>query len=294
MSGTVLGEVLAQGRRGRVRRRLVGVAPVEHLGAERESAAGVLERSRAERRRAARYPGRERAAGEQRRAGDEDDDGRGVTPRQRRHHRSSRCSRARIADSSAGSAWSQPQTWSVPWVTRSRSSSRASQRTSPVWPPRPASACSTARSTDTITSPRCGRASGGSAKRDAAVRRADAGRLPQVRRVRRRRQQREREHVGRAVLAHVRGVEGGELGVVGEDQADGRGPGGAGGVEGRGDRPRQHRGRQQPRDVVAPLHVDPPRTEVEAAHRATQRKPMWLVPVSTASPWRAAGRYRRQ
>ena len=43
----------------------------------------------------------------------------------------------RIAASSAGSAWSQPQTWSVPWVTSSRSSSRALHRTSPVWPPRP-------------------------------------------------------------------------------------------------------------------------------------------------------------
>ena len=28
--------------------------------------------------------------------------------------------------------------------------------------------------------------------------------------------------------------------------------------------------------------------------RTTQRKPMWLVVVSTVSPWRAAGRYRRQ
>ncbi len=37
-------------------------------------------------------------------------------------------SRARIAASSSGSAWSQPQRWSVPWVTRRRSSSAADQR----------------------------------------------------------------------------------------------------------------------------------------------------------------------
>jgi hypothetical protein len=30
------------------------------------------------------------------------------------------------------------------------------------------------------------------------------------------------------------------------------------------------------------------------ASRTTQRKPMWPVEVSTASPWRAAGRKRRQ
>jgi len=53
---------------------------------------------------------------------------------------SRRRSSARMAASSSGSAWSQPQTCSVPWTTSSRSSSRASQRTSPVWPPRPASA----------------------------------------------------------------------------------------------------------------------------------------------------------
>ena len=45
---------------------------------------------------------------------------------------SRRRSRSRIAASSSGSAWSQPHTWSVPWVTRRRSSSAADQRTSPV------------------------------------------------------------------------------------------------------------------------------------------------------------------
>lgn len=46
---------------------------------------------------------------------------------------SSNCrSRARIAASSTGSAWSQPQTCRTPWVTRSRSSSAGDQRTSSV------------------------------------------------------------------------------------------------------------------------------------------------------------------
>ncbi len=45
---------------------------------------------------------------------------------------SSRRSRARIAASSSGSAWSQPQRWSVPCVTSRRSSSAGVQRTSPV------------------------------------------------------------------------------------------------------------------------------------------------------------------
>ena len=39
----------------------------------------------------------------------------------------------------------------------------------------------------------------------------------------------------------------------------------AGGVQGRGGRSREDRGGEQPRDVVAPLDVDPPRAEVEAA-----------------------------
>ena len=47
--------------------------------------------------------------------------GRQAVTRQRR--RAGAVSRARIAASSAGSAWSQPQTWSVPWVTSRRSSS---------------------------------------------------------------------------------------------------------------------------------------------------------------------------
>ena len=45
---------------------------------------------------------------------------------------SSRRSRARIAASSSGWAWSQPQRWSDPCVTSSRSSSAAVERTSPV------------------------------------------------------------------------------------------------------------------------------------------------------------------
>ena len=81
-----------------------------------------------------------------------------------------RRSRARIAASSAGSAWSQPQMWSVPWVTRSRSSSAGDQRTSPVWPPRPASACSMARSTETTMSPRCGRRPGRQRERGRRIR----------------------------------------------------------------------------------------------------------------------------
>ena len=78
-------------------------------------------------------------------------------------------SSARIAASSPGSAWSQPQMWSVPWTTSSRSSSAADQRTSPVWPPRPTAACSIARSTETTTSPRCRRWPGGSANRGAGA-----------------------------------------------------------------------------------------------------------------------------
>ena len=68
--------------------------------------------------------------------------------------RESRRSRARIRASSSGSAWSSPQMWSVPWVTRSRSSSagtsgrrRSGRRGRPP-------ACSTARSTETTMSPR--------------------------------------------------------------------------------------------------------------------------------------------
>ena len=75
--------------------------------------------------------------------------------------RGGRFSSARIAASSSGSAWSQPQTCRAPWVTSRRSSSAADQRTSPVWPPRPSAACSTARSTETTMSPRCGRGRGG-------------------------------------------------------------------------------------------------------------------------------------
>ena len=96
------------------------------------------------------------------------------SPRRARHGRgplgrptgspSSSRSRARIAVSSAGSAWSQPQTCSVPWVTRRRSSSAGDQRMSPVCPPRPDSACSMARWTETTMSPRCGRRPGGSSK----------------------------------------------------------------------------------------------------------------------------------
>ena len=50
---------------------------------------------------------------------------------------SSASSSLRIAAPSTGSAWSQPQMWSVPWVTSRRSSSAGDQRTSPVQPPRP-------------------------------------------------------------------------------------------------------------------------------------------------------------
>ncbi len=70
-------------------------------------------------------------------------------------------SRPRMAASSAGSAWSQPPRWSVPWTASSRSSSDGAQLRSPVWPPRPATACAMARSTEITTSPRCGRRPGG-------------------------------------------------------------------------------------------------------------------------------------
>ena len=73
---------------------------------------------------------------------------------------SRRRSRVRIAVSSSGSAWSQPQMCSAPWVTSSRSSSAGDHWTSPVWPPRPCSACSMARSTDTMMSPRSMRSAG--------------------------------------------------------------------------------------------------------------------------------------
>ena len=56
----------------------------------------------------------------------------------------------------------------APWIASSRNSSTADQRTSPVWPPRPAPACSMARSTEITMSPRCGRRPGGSRKSKAA------------------------------------------------------------------------------------------------------------------------------
>src|SRR5579862_5587736 len=93
------------------------------------------------------------------------------------------CSRLRIARSSSRLAWSRPQRCRVPCVTRSRSSSAGDQRTSPVWPPRPWTACSTARSTEIAMSPmwirgarwpaaarrvlRAGNASGGSIGNDS-------------------------------------------------------------------------------------------------------------------------------
>ena len=114
------------------------------------------------------------------------------------------------------------------------------QRTSPVWPPRPAAACSAARSTDTTMSPRCSRRRAASANAAAAPG-CRGGR--RGRRERRRRQQRERQDVGRAVVADVRRVQLGQLGVVGEDEPDRGRRRRAGGVESRGDRPGQARRR---------------------------------------------------
>ena len=94
----------------------------------------------------------------------------------------------------------------------------ADQRTSPVWPPRPSSACSIARSTETTMSPRCGRRPGGSANASPAAER----RSHRDARERLGGQQRERQDVGRAVLAHVRRVQLGELGVIGQDEPDRR------------------------------------------------------------------------
>ena len=176
--------------------------------------------------------------------------------------RAGRCSSARIAASSAGSAWSQPQTWSVPWVTRRRSSSAGDQRTSPVWPPRPCSACSigpldrdddvaevrrrpggrakaTAGPLAVGALPGCGgNASGGSSGND-------------------------RTSVGPSLPRWV-ALSAGELRVVGQDQAD----------RGRATAPRRRRapprspGRAPPpgparRRPSRTREVDPPRARVE-------------------------------
>ena len=102
-----------------------------------------------------------------------------------------------MARSSEAVAWSQPQMCNVPWVTSRRSSSAGDQRTSPVCPPRPASACSI-----------------GPLDRDDDVAEVDAaaGRSRDVECLPawdegRWRQQRERQHVRRAGVAHMGDVE---------------------------------------------------------------------------------------
>ena len=138
-------------------------------------------------------------------------------------------------------AWSQPQMCNVPWVTSRRSSSAGDQRTSPVCPPRPASACSIARSTETTMSPRWMRLPGG--RGDVGCRAApgmkDAGGS----------NGNDSTSVG-PVVAHVGDVEVGELGVVGEDQPDRCRRGRSRVVEGSADRCGEagdRRGRVRPR-----------------------------------------------
>ena len=140
---------------------------------------------------------------------------------------SRRASRRRIAASSAGSAWSQPQTCSVPWRDQQARARRAGpsddRRSSRRGRP---SACSIARSTDTTTSPRCGRVPGGSGERGARSANRPAGRPARVRRERVRvgSSGNDRTSVGPR-HAHVLGVEPGELPIVGQDQSDRGGPG---------------------------------------------------------------------
>ena len=144
--------------------------------------------------------------------------------------------------------------------TSRRSSSAADQRTSPVWPPRPVSACSIARSTETTMSPRCGRRPGGSGKRrpatDRAVRPPDVPGTPRA------------AAAGTTArrsgpsLPMCVGVELGELGVVGQDRARSR-PG-AGAPAATSSAAADRRGQRRPEaigasDAVADGQVDPPR-----------------------------------
>ena len=115
----------------------------------------------------------------------------------------------------------------------------ADHRTSPVWPPRPSPACSTARSTEIAMSPMCVASSSwhlcgrGHRRRRAQD---DAGS-----------QHRERQDVGGALMAHVLGVEVRELLVVREHDRDRAGRRSAGGIE-RAARPLE---RRRPRTAAA-------------------------------------------
>ena len=131
---------------------------------------------------------------------------------------SSRRSSARIAASSSGSAWSQPQRCSAPCVTSRRSSSAAVQRhvaglaaaTLFGLLDRPLDADHDIAELQPLPGRQRER-------RRRCQRRGPPG-PARMRRERLRGQQRERQHVRRPVLAHVGRVELGELGVVGQDQ----------------------------------------------------------------------------
>ena len=186
-------------------------------------------------------------------------------PRATSAHASSRCSRARIARLLGGFGVVPAAEWSAPWVTRRRSSSAADQRTSPVWPPRPAAACSAARSTETTMSPRCGRCPGGAANAGAT-----AGRRPTTEARRERndlggRSGNDRTSVGPS-RAEMRRVELGQLGVVGRGSARSR-PATA--RRPRPGRPRWLGPARRPRTSGSTpsriVEVDPPGREVDRA-----------------------------
>ena len=175
----------------------------------------------------------------------------------------SRRSSARIALSSR-SAWSQPQMWRVPCVARRRSSSAGDQRTLPVWPPRPDSAWSMARSTEIAMSPRCVRDPGigsgpGGATSSASLMRSWPGCGGNDAR----QEHRKRENVGRAVLAEMRAVQLAELLVVGQDHRERDGLGRAGRLQRASDRPSEPRVREDLPGPGPANDVDPTGAEVD-------------------------------
>ena len=189
-------------------------------------------------------------------------------------HPRRRASSARMAASSAGSAWSQPHRWSVPWTASSRSSSEGAQRRSPVWPPRPATACSIARSTEMTTSPRWRRRPGGNGKAAGAAALAGRPRCAFVRgNASGGRSGNERTSVGPRVPRWAR-VERGQLRVVGQDQPDRRRRRRAGDLGRRSHAASQGGPGDRRLDPVADRQVDPPGPEVErSAHEAEPPPP---------------------
>ncbi len=183
-------------------------------------------------------------------------DGRGVTA-------SSRRSRARISRSSDGVAWSRPQMWSAPWVTRSRISSAG----------RPADIAGLAAATLSGLLDRALDRHDDVAEIDTTSGWPRDGGHGGSRGERRGWQQREGQDVRRSHVTHVLEVQRGQLRIVSEDQAYRRWRRSIDRIERHRDGARQTGRRCRGADAIAHVDVDPPRSVVDRPGHETGRSP---------------------